>query len=85
MDPKRSLERDLLEVLAYFGNMEYLVLTSRLEDWRESELEYDAFSEARENLVELGLIRKPDYGSRFDYQLTERGWDYLGGETPFNE
>lgn len=60
--PEQSLEREMLNCVANYSPVSYLMLNSRFNDWLDCEVEYENFSSARQNLAKLGLIVAPDYG-----------------------
>lgn len=78
MAPDRSIEKDILEIVAYFDPIDYHSL-KRLTRDRVGAVETDMIREALANLKELGLVRREKMHEYL--HITDQGWEHLGGET----
>jgi hypothetical protein len=81
--PPRSLEEDMLRVIAYHHPIDHIKLKRVLGEWRGGDVDLETFRAARSNLTELGMITHPKMDEH--YFLTEEGWRQLGGETPLDD
>ncbi|EMA03010.1 hypothetical protein C439_10515 [Haloferax mediterranei ATCC 33500] len=77
----RSMEEDMLHVIAHFHPVDFATLKRVLAEWRGGHIDYETYRDARSNLAELDLIKDPMMDEHI--YLTAEGWQRLGGETPF--
>ena len=78
MSSSRSLEREILEIIAYRDPVDYHMV-KRLVKERIGAVETDGFRAALENLQELELVRRE---LMHEYiHITNHGWEHLGGKT----
>ncbi|WP_436931479.1 hypothetical protein [Halosimplex halobium] len=78
MAPDRSIEREILEIVAYFDPIDYHLL-KRLTRDRVGAVETEVIRGGLANLKELGLVRREKMHEHI--HITDQGWKHLGGET----
>ena len=71
----------MLRVVAHYHPIDFMRLKRVLREWRGG-LDYETYRQARDNLLELDLIYTEPHEEHI--QLTQLGWERLGGETSFD-
>ena len=81
MPPERSIERDILEIIAYHDPIDWRLTLTKLRERVHGSVDKSTYRDAEANLTELGLIERPGMAHEF-FHITDKGWKHLGGETP---
>jgi len=80
MAPKKSAERVMLELVAFYDPIDYHSLR-RLVGEQLNEYSGERHREALQNLQELELICRPGMAHEYIH-ISDQGWEHLGGDTP---
>ncbi len=77
---QRSIERVMIETVAYHDPIDYHRLKRLVGDHLDCEYDSERHREALENLKELNMVEQPGMAHEYIH-ITSEGWSHLGGET----
>ena len=80
MPPEKSLEREMLEIVAYHDPIDSGLVELKLEERVDGPVDRESFKAAEDNLKELDLVERPGMYHEY-FHITDKGWRHLGGET----